>query len=261
MIAVALVAALGAPAGADESARQILDREKALEDGPRHWDDRHQKLTLHITGRGAERTREVEVWDRREAGGEQKTVVFLRAPADVKGTAFLSFMHKGRAGEQWLYMPELQRVRALTARTRSESFVGSDLTYRDLDLLQEIPSWSEADASAALRPAETIDGTPTHVIELTPKREDIGYKRIVIWLATDDLVARKLQLFEDGDTPKKVVQQRDVRPVGAIPVAYRMEVETPAAGTRTTVEVTAIEFNQKPADDLFTQRALERGAP
>jgi hypothetical protein len=50
-----------------------------------------------------------------------------------------------------------------------------------------------------------------------------------------------------------------VRAVGAIPVAHRIEVETPANGTRTRIEVTEAQFNQKLEEDLFTQRALERG--
>ena len=255
---VALTAlAFGAPGA--ETAREILDRRKALENGTRWWDDRHELLTMHITGRGADRTREVDVYDRRYPDAERKTIVFVTAPADMKGTAFLSFTHKGRPAEQWLYLPELQRVRQITASARNESFVGSDLSYHDLDLLQEMIGWSEADAGSSLRPGETLDGTPNDVIELTPHREDIGYRRIVLWLGHADLVPRGLDLFEAGDTPKKRIRQRDVRMVGAIPVAYRMEVETTVAATRTTIEVVNVQFNQKLEDDLFTQRALGRG--
>src|SRR5207253_10134623 len=88
--------------GAEESARQILDRRKALDDTTRHWTDRHEKLTLRISGRGGERVRELELYDRREPGDEQKTILFFLAPAEVKGTAFLADTHKGRAADQWL---------------------------------------------------------------------------------------------------------------------------------------------------------------
>jgi len=170
--------AFGAPGA--ETAREILERRKALENGTRWWDDRHQQLTMRIAGRGADRTREVDVYDRRYPDGERKTTVFVQAPADMKGTAFLSFTHKGRPAEQWLYLPELERVRQITASARNESFVGSDLSYHDLDLLQEMIGWSEADAGSSLRPGETLDGTPNDVIELTPHREDIGYRRILL---------------------------------------------------------------------------------
>jgi len=244
---------------AEESARQILDRRKALDDTTRHWNDRHEKLTLRISGRGSERVRELELYDRREPGDEQKTILFFLAPAEVKGTAFLAYTHKGRAADQWLYLPELQRVRQITARTRSESFVGTDLTYHDLDLLQEMTSWSEDDAGSHLRGEEAVDGVASYVIELTPKREDIGYKRIVVWLGKDDLVPRRLELYEDGPEPKKRITQGDVRSIGKIPVAHHLVVETSAAGTRTVIDAADVQFDQGLEADLFTQRYLERG--
>src|SRR4029077_9909176 len=137
----------------------------------------------------------------------------------VKGTGFLAFTHKGRAADQWLYLPELQRVRQITARTRNESFMGTDLSYHDLDIIQEMVSWSEDDARSSLRGDETIDGTACHAIDLAPQREDIGYKKIAIWLGKDDLVPRRLDLYKDGSEPKKRITQGQVSPVGAIPIA------------------------------------------
>src|ERR1700745_677129 len=129
MVTLLLGLVLVGPALAAETARQILDRRKALDDTTRHWDDRHQKMKLTIVDRrGGERVREVELFDRREPGDEQKTILFFLSPAEVKGTGFLAFTHKGRPADQWLYLPELQRVRQITARTRNESFLGKDLS-------------------------------------------------------------------------------------------------------------------------------------
>ncbi len=255
-----LLIALAGAARAAETARQILDRRKALDDTTRHWDDRHQKMKLTIFDRrGGERVREIELFDRREPGDEQKTILFFLAPAEVKGTGFLAFTHKGRAADQWLYLPELQRVRQITARTRNESFMGTDLSYHDLDLIQEMTSWTEADARSSLRGEETVDGTPTYAIEEVPQREDIGYKKIVVWLGHDDLVPRRLELYEDAAEPKKRIAQSDVKSIGAIPVPHHVEVATPAAGSHTVIEIADVQFNQKLDPELFTQRYLERG--
>jgi len=251
----------GAARGA-ETARQILDRRKALDDTTRHWDDRHQKMKLTIVDRrGGERVREVELFDRREPGDEQKTILFFLSPAEVKGTGFLAFTHKGRAADQWLYLPELQRVRQITARTRNESFVGTDLSYHDLDVIQEMTSWTEDDATSKLLGEGEVGGTPVHTIELLPRREDIGYQKIVLGLGRDDLVPRRIDFYEDGSEPAKQIVQSDVRDEGSIPVAHRIEVQTPAAKTSTTIEVSEVKFDQNLKDDLFTQRTLERGPP
>lgn len=78
-------------------------------------------------------------------------------------------------------------------------------------------------------------------------------------LGKNDLVPRQLEFYEDAAEPKKRLQQSEVRAVGAIPVAHDVEVKTVAAGTRTDIDISDVQFNQKLNPDLFTQRALERG--
>ena len=60
--------------------------------------------------------------------------------------------------------------------------------------------------------------------------------------------------------PLRRITQSDVRRVGSIPVPFRAEVQTPAAGTRTVVTFAAVAFDQGLPDDLFTQPALEWGS-
>jgi len=260
LMGLLLLGVLGPAAQAAESARQILDRRKALDDTTRNWTDRQQHLKMTIRdGRGGERQREVMLYERRLPGDERQMIVFFESPAEVKGTGFLAYTHKGRPAEQWLYLPELQRTRQITPRSRTESFVGTDLTYQDLDIIQDMGAWTEDDAHTSLRGEETIDGVVTHVIELVPQREDIGYRKIVLWLARDDLTPRRLEFYRDGDEPAKRVQQHDLHDVGAIPVARHMEVETPSKGSKTVLESSDDAFDLHLEEGLFTQRALERG--
>jgi Outer membrane lipoprotein-sorting protein len=255
-----LLLAVGRVGLAAETARQILDRRKALDDTTRKWTDREERLAMTIRdARGGERQRALRLYERRLPGDERQTIVFFESPAEVKGVGFLANTHKGWAGEQWLYLPELKRVRQITPRSRTESFVGTDLSYQDLDIIQEMSSWSEDDARSSLRGEETVDGVPTHVIELVPQRADIGYRKIVVWLGRDDLVPRRLEFFGDGSDPVKRIAQRDIQGVGAIPIARSIEVETPAKGSKTVIASSDAAFDLGLEDDLFSQRALERG--
>ena len=86
-----------------------------------------------------------------------------------------------------------------------------------------------------------------------------SYRRIVLWLGTEDLVPRRLEFYEEVDAPKKRLEQSEVRAIGSIPTPHHIEVETPASGTRTTIDITDVQFNQKLEEDLFSQRYLERG--
>lgn len=259
-VATVMAAVVPPAAISAESAREILDRRKALDDTTRKWTDRHQRLHMTIVdARGGERVRDLDLYERKEANDEQKQILFFQAPVEIKGTGFLAFIHKGAAADQWLYLPELKRVRVIAGTSRNESFMGSDLSYHDIDLIAEMPSWSELDAPATLLPPEPVDGVPCHVIELLPKRDDIGYRRIVQWLGADDLVPRRLEFDDDGPAPRKRLRQTQIQLVGAVPVAHELDIETPANGTRTHIVISDVQLNQNLEDDLFTQRALERG--
>lgn len=246
----------------DERARDLLDRRKQLDLTTWDWTDLHLQLVVRSSDSiGGERLRELDAYGSRAPGVDTKTMLFFTSPPEVKGTGLLTFYHRDRPADFWLYLPELKRVRQITQRTSQERFVGAAFSYRDLELLYELVTWSESDATSRLRGQEEVDGVVTDAIEFTPKREDIGYGSIVLWIATDDLVARRVELYDEGHNLRKRVDLRDVRLVGSIPVPHRVDAVSPRDDMRTEITLTSVEVDRGLADDLFTQRALESGPP
>jgi outer membrane lipoprotein-sorting protein len=245
---------------AGQTAEEVLARRRELEAGAYRWTDRHQTMKMRLLGGGRDERRvlEIDSYDKRFGDGRSATVVFISAPSDVEGTAFLGERRAGQPSQQWLYLPWAKKTRRIT-RPASESFMGSDLTYGDVDLLRELPSWSGNDAEASLLPREAVDGVASHVLVLVPKRKDIEYARVVVWLGTADLIARRIDLHADGKDARKRILQKDVRAAGSVPVPRTIEVETLATRTRTEIAVTDVVFDQGLDDALFTQPALPRG--
>ncbi len=262
-VAVLLVlVSLPALPAAALTAREILDRAKALEDGERKWDNRIERMTLQAFDAGGDqRQRQIQVFTKRATVDEEKTLSFILAPAEVRGTGFLQWSHRGRDDDQWLYLPEFRRTRQIAARVKDESFVGTDFSYRDLEIVAKILRWTEAEGPSVRGNDETIAGRPCYGIELQPKQDDTPYKKIVLNLDRDRLVARKLAFFDGSGSNVKVLTTDDLRDVGAIPTPYRIEMRNLKKGSHTVVTLDEVQFNTKLADDLFTQRYLERGAP
>ena len=210
---------------------------------------------------GDQRQRQIQVFTKRATVDEEKTLSFILAPAEVRGTGFLQWSHRGRDDDQWLYLPEFRRTRQIAARVKDESFVGTDFSYRDLEIVAKILRWTEAEGPSVRGNDETIAGRPCYGIELQPKQDDTPYKKIVLNLDRDRLVARKLAFFDGSGSNVKVLTTDDLRDVGAIPTPYRIEMRNLKKGSHTVVTLDEVQFNTKLADDLFTQRYLERGAP
>jgi outer membrane lipoprotein-sorting protein len=256
-IVVALVLAGTYTACADESGHAILARVRALDDHDRAWQDRIQELTFSIHGRLGDRTRRLRVYEQRVSSRERRVLIRLLAPADVQNMGFLEIARSGGGSEQFLFLPEFNRVRRVSGSVKSERFIGSDLTHDDVELVTALPGWDEKDTEAVVRGSDTLDGVPCHVIDLQPKRSDVAYTRIGLWLGKQDLFVRRLDLYADGTSLTKRIVQSDVRDVDKIPVAHLMTI-TPAAPAenRTVVTVTDTKFGVGLSDECFSQETL-----
>jgi len=61
-----------------------------------------------------------------------KLSIHFTAPASIRDTGFLSHNADSGPDQSWLYLPATDRVRRLPASDRGDYFMGTDLTYGDL---------------------------------------------------------------------------------------------------------------------------------
>jgi hypothetical protein len=298
--AIAFVAlTLATPVVASESGRQILDRRKTLEQYARWWDDRYQRMNLVVVDPGgSERRTEIEVSEKREKDLRQKSLVVFTSPSDKAGIALLGHTKLGEAAAQWLYLPEFRRVRQVGGSLRFDRFSITDFTPHDLDLLANMPFWSEEDARSNLEGSDVLDGVLCHRIELLPQPDYIKYGRILLWLDTKDLVPRQVELYETppktgvvpwlfggggGSTEGQPLRRfrqwnlewlvippvpnfQPILPpttcdwewVVSVPIAHHIEVQTVGRGSRTRIEVEETRLNEGLDDLMFASSGLDR---
>ena len=60
------------------------------------------------------RTKTLEV-----SGDGDKSLSIFDEPADVKGTAMLTYSHGLEPDDQWLYLPAIKRVKRISSRNKS----------------------------------------------------------------------------------------------------------------------------------------------
>lgn len=261
VIGAALAVTLIGAAARAETAREILDQAKAVNDSRQPKDTSQKtKMTL-VDSRGGERVRELDIYAKNYGHRVRKTIMFFLSPPEVKGVGFLSSSAPGRDDEQWLYLPELKRVRQISGASRKQSFQGSDFSYDDLQLFDDIREWTESDAASKLvSDGEVIDGAPCAVIELTPQGKSYDYARLILWLERKDATYRKLELYDKKDGALvKTLSLSKFATVDNVPTAHRIEMANVKKGTKTLLEISEVRYNRGLADDQFTERTLERG--
>ena len=123
-------------------------------------------------------------------GDGDKSLSIFDSPADVKGTAFLSFTHALVPDDQWLYLPAVKRVKRISSSNKSGPFLGSEFAFEDLTSF-EVPKYSYKYLKD-----EAVDGIDCFVVEATPKYEDSGYTREILWIDKVRYISLKIDYYD-----------------------------------------------------------------
>ncbi len=135
-----------------------------------------QTIEFHSTDRaGGGRSLTGRVSWRRFEDGFSKVMVRLREPSDLKGAGLL-LVEKKSGTDMFVYLPDLRKVKRVTAHMLSGSLFGSDFTYEDFQQVQGMA----AEGDVERRADADLDGTPVFVLEHRPAAEaGSAYERVV----------------------------------------------------------------------------------
>ena len=152
-----------------------------------------------IDRRERQRTRNLRIYSK-DYGADTRSLSRFESPADIRGTSYLNndWDDPARDDDSWLYLPALQRVKRIASSDTSDSFLGSDFTYADINGLEL--DWYDY---RFVNESEIVDGHDTWVIEATPKaamkeqaEEATGYCRLQTWIRKDNFVQVRAQAWE-----------------------------------------------------------------
>ena len=255
LLALGLVL-LGAFPAAALTGREIIDTAQK-KNGLSTWKDRRLAATMKTyEGDTLARTREIEVVEQTDPRGEHRTLIDFIGPTDVEGTEFLHLSPRGEKDTQWLWTKEMRRARRISEAQQDENFFGTDLSYRDLELLVRIQQWTDTEATATLEGEEAVDGKACQIVALDPKNPEFQWGKYRLWFGKDDSLPWRLDIHDkDGKVVKRVLIAKYER---AQDHATPAEVTIANVGdnTKTTLSQRDIRYNTDVGDDIFTVSAL-----
>jgi uncharacterized protein len=223
-----------------------------------------RKLSMQLVDRrGKERVRDTVVY-RKYYGQEMRTIVFYQSPANVRNTSFLTwdYPEADRDDDQWLYLPALRKVRRISAADRGDYFMGTDFTYEDIKLDGKL-SISDYEYSLMENPEDTEQGH--FKLAATARDEEtareLGYSRIDFWIDPSSWLVVRGEFTDNKGNLLKIMRVTQSAPVDGIWTRQRIEVENQKSGHRTIFSFSDIDYTTPVDDELFSKRAMERGAP
>lgn len=183
-----------------------------------------------------------------------KSLSIFDTPRDVKGTAFLTFSHKVGDDDQWLYLPALKRVKRISSRNKSGSFMGSEFAYEDI-ASQEVEKYTYK-----FFREETYEGRDCFVNESYPvDLKNSGYTRLVSWRDKDECRLWKVEYYDRKQAHLKTLTFKDYEQyLGQYWRAAEMAMVNHQNGKSTKLLWTNYRFKTGLTDRNFDKNSLKR---
>ena len=203
---------------------------------------------------GQESRREIRIRNLEVINDGDKSLTIFDSPKDVKGTAFLNYTHKMGDDDQWLYLPALKRVKRISSRNKSGSFMGSEFSYEDISS-QEIEKYTYK----WLRD-EIFNGMECFVVERYPvDNKNSGYSRQVSWIDKLEYRTWKVQYYDrKNEHLKTLVMSNYQQYENKFWRALEMHMTNHQTGKSTLLQFTDFKFMVDLNDDDFSKNSLQR---
>ena len=219
-------------------------------------------MTIEMTDKRGKTRKQITRTFRKYFGEEKRSAIFYVEPANIKDTAFLTYDYPAEAQEddQWLYIPELRRVRRISASNRGDYYLGTDFTYEDMKLDTRL---SESDYTWTTTGQAEIDGHMCYVVEGIPVDEktakELGYSKYVAYIDPETAFQRKSEVWDVNGNKLKTIFSEEWRKIQGIWSGIRMRAQNHKTGHSTIFTFSEIDYKTEIKDEMFTERALKRG--
>ena len=219
-------------------------------------------MTIEMTDKRGKTRKQVTKTFRKYYGEEKRSAIFYVEPANIKDTAFLTYDYPVGAQEddQWLYIPELRRVRRISASNRGDYYLGTDFTYEDMKLDTRL---SESDYIWTTTGEAKVNGHSCYIVEGIPvdekTAEELGYSKYVAYIDPETAFQRKSEVWDVNGNKLKTIFSEEWRKIQGIWSGIRMRAQNHKTGHSTIFTFSEIDYKIDIEDEMFTERALKRG--
>jgi hypothetical protein len=235
-----------------------MEKGEARDDGDNMTSDMFMVL---IDKNGKKRKKEFKNFSK-DFGKDEKRIMFVRKPADIYNTGFLTFDYDDaqKDDDQWLFLPALGKTKRIASQDKSLSFMGSDLNYSDMT------TKDTNDYNYGFLKEIAINGQKVWLIQSNPKTKKIadetGYKQSILAVRQDNYMVIKAKMHINDSTDIKYMSVKKIKKIDGIWVALKNHI-VKKQGKRvihqTFLQQTNVKFNQNLNVNFFTIRQLEKG--
>lgn len=242
---------MAAPAFADDAATKGLEIAKKADKANEGFVGETSKTVMVlIDAHGEKVTRKMTIKIKEGTDGD-KSISEFHWPADVNGTKLLTWTHKSKDDDQWLFLPAIKRIKRISSRNKSGSFMGSEFAYEDL-AAQEVEKFTYS-----LVAEEDFDGRKVWKNQRIPAHDKSGYSKQISYVDQEYLQPLKVEYFDRKGELLKVAAFEGYKKHGKFWRWTTIHMKNVQTKKQSILTWEARELGVEHEDDAFESDALE----
>lgn len=203
--------------------------------------------------RGKTRERKMTISRAKKDNDNRDSFIHFLAPPDIRNTTYL-VNEKNRQKNKWIYLSAFKKIRKIVAQDYGLSFVSSDFTYEDMEIVRA------SDYTASNLKEATLDGTPVYTLVATKNDTDTSYAKLIISVAKDSWVVLKTIMYDKKHPNEvlKVMTATDIQDIQNIQTPMVTTMKNLQKGTQTVLETKRIKYDLPLTEDEFSKRNMKK---
>lgn len=181
-----------------------------------------------------------------------KSLMEFKTPLDIKGTKFLTHEKINKNNNQWLYLPALKRIKRISSRNKSGSFMGSEFSYEDISSREP----SKYTYSKEMREQKLYD-IDIYKYERYPKDKNSGYSKQVLYIDKQRFVVLKIEFFDKKKELLKTAEYSDYKNIKGTLRVSKITMNNHQNFKATTLEYVDDQIHLNLDEKIFSKRYLK----
>ena len=206
-------------------------------------------MSMLLTNKnGKTRTSKIRSYSKDE---NKKQILWFLAPADDKGVAYLKIEHENKNDDMKLWLPNFKKIRRISSKKKSESFMGSDMSYEDMTS-RDIDEYTYS-----ILGSEKIDNVDCYILESVPSGIKTEYSKHISWITKDMHLPVKEESFDKkGELlkSKSIIYQQ----IKEYSIMIELHVKNVQRNHQTILKFDNIEVDSGIKDNIFHEKNLKR---
>lgn len=206
---------------------------------------------------GQESVREMrqKTFEMEDTSVGDKSITVFDKPKDVKGSAFLTHSNILTADKQWMFLPDLGRVKRISSKNKSGPFMGSEFAYEDLSS-QEVGKYTYKYLRTEVCPTDAA--LQCLVVERYPAYKYSGYTKMVGWVDTQEFRSHRVDFYDMKDELLKTLESKGFKQyLGQYWRPDEMHMKNVQTDKETTLKFSGYKFGLGLKESAFTKSKLE----